>query len=286
MPRIDLHAHTKCSDGTVTPTELMELAKAVGLSAIALTDHDTTIGLAEAREAAARVGVELIPGCEVSARIAEGSVHVLGYGFDVDDAGLQTFLAEVRRARQDRNVLMIQQLDALGYTLEMEEVVRHAEGTIIARPHFAQAIVDRGYLPSTQEVYARLLGDGKPGYVMGDMPHPTVAIRKIAEAGGVSVIAHPRQIGVHGPAPYRALFQELRDAGLGGIEVAHPSHKDRDRRFFQRLADELGLVATAGSDFHGENKPHIALGSGDGSIHVTYETWERLRARRRTGGTA
>lgn len=281
MSRIDLHAHTRCSDGTVTPTELVHLARDVGLAAIALTDHDTTEGLAEARTAADDVGVELLDGCEISARIAEGSVHVLAYDFDVEDHALQAFLAQVREARVERNARMRDRLESLGYPVEMQEVVRHAPGNIVARPHFAQALVDRGYMADTRDVYARLLGDGKPGYVMGEMPHPVEAIRVVARAGGITTVAHPRQIRIHGHGAYRCLFQELRDAGLAGIEVGHPSHLPRDRRFFQRLAEELGLVPTAGSDFHGAHKPYIALGTGDGTIDVRYETWERLRARRR-----
>ncbi len=280
MALIDLHAHTKCSDGTVTPTELVHAARDAGLVAIALTDHDTTEGLAEARRAAEATGVELIDGCEISTRIPEGSVHMLAYGFDVDDVDLQTFLGEVRDARDRRNERMLERLAALGYGITMEEVARHVEGTIVARPHFVDALISRGYFEDGRDVYAQLLGDGKPGYVMGDMPHPIVAIRRVHEAGGVTVVAHPRQIRIHGRGAYRAFFEGLRDAGLGGIEVAHPSHKDRDRRLFQQIADELGLVASAGSDFHGTHKPTIALGSGDGTIRVPYETWERLRARR------
>ena len=279
MSRIDLHAHTRCSDGTATPAELMRLAHDLGLLAIALTDHDTLEGLAEAREAAVALGIELIEGCEISARIPQGSVHVLAYDFDTEDAGLARLLADVRSARVERNARMLERLDSLGYTLTMDEVVRHAEGEIIARPHFAAALVEQEYFSDAREVYTHVLGDGKPGYVMGDMPHPIDAVRTVANAGGVTAVAHPRQIRIHGHGAYLPFFQELRDAGLSGIEVDHPSHQPRDRRLFRKLTDELGLVPTGGSDFHGAHKPYIALGTGDGTIDVRYETWERLRSR-------
>ncbi|MHC5011257.1 MAG: PHP domain-containing protein [Planctomycetota bacterium] len=279
MKRIDLHAHTHRSDGTLTPTALVELAAEIGLAALAVTDHDTTVGLEEAIATGKRVGVEVLVGCEISTRIASGVVHVLAWGFDREDHTFQAFLDEVWQGRERRNAKMLARLAELNLPLTHEEVARHAYGHVVARPHFALAMVERGYVRDAREAFQRYLSDTGPAYVLAEMPHPTAAVRAVRAAGGVSSVAHPKQIRLDGRASYAALFSELKAAGLNGIEIDHPSHNLAQREMFRSLADELDLVPTGGSDFHGTNKPHISLGSGDGSIEVLYETWERLRER-------
>lgn len=280
MP-IDLHSHTEHSDGTLTPTALARLARAVGLSLLALTDHDTTAGLEEADAEARRQGVELLPGCEISARIPTGNVHVLGLGIDPGHTPFQRFLAGVRQAREARNERIFERLAALGAPVTPEEVAVHVRGRILARPHFAQALVQKGYVPDLRAAFSQYLRDGGPAYVEAAAPHPVEAVRAIVGAGGAAVLAHPGQLKLGSRAAYERLLVELRHAGLTGVEVWHPSHDGDARALFADLARSLDLLPSGGSDFHGDTKPHIRLGVGDGTISIGPEVWERLAARRR-----
>lgn len=280
MDRIDLHAHSKHSDGTLTPADLVELAATEGLRAISLTDHDTTSGVAEAMETGARLGVEVIPGCEVSTSVDGRSVHVLAHGFPPDHPPFESFLEEVRATRVERNRRMLERLAELDCPLTLEEVEAQAEGRVIARPHFAKAMIARGYVPDWRAAFQRYLKDGGPAYVVVERTSPRDAVAAIRAAGGTASIAHPRQIALPDDEAWVAFFGELVEAGLTGIEVQHPSHRPDDRAYFGALADRFGLVPTGGSDFHGANKPRIRVGVGDGTIEVRYETWRRLRERR------
>ena len=285
MDRIDLHTHSKHSDGTLAPTGLVELAAKEGLRAVALTDHDTVSGVEEALAVGARLGIEVIPGCEVSTSYQRRSVHVLAHGVPLADPAFDAFLETVRAARTERNRLMLERLAELGCPLEQEEVARHAEGRIVARPHFAQAMIDRGYVPDFRAAFDRYLRDGGPAYIVVDRTSPAEAVAAIRAAGGTATIAHPRQIDLEDDDAWDAFFGELVDAGLAGIEVYHPSHKRSHRTYFGALADRFGLVRTGGSDFHGSNKPRIRIGTGNGTIDVRYEAWQRLGERREPRGT-
>jgi predicted metal-dependent phosphoesterase TrpH len=279
--RVDLHAHTDHSDGTLEPPALVALAREVGLDALAVTDHDTTSALAEAHEVGRARGVEILDGCEISSQTGGATVHVLAYAFDPEDRGFQGFLSEVRAGRERRNLGLYARLAELGMPVSPEDVARHVRGRIVARPHFAHAMVDRGYVPDVRTAFQRWLHDRGPAYVFPDTPSPEDAVRAATEAGGVTVLAHPKQVRLPNDGGLEGLVRRMKDAGLAGLEVDHPSHDVSDRRAFRALADALGLVASGGSDFHGANKPHLSLGTGDGSIDVPYETWERLLARRR-----
>jgi predicted metal-dependent phosphoesterase TrpH len=279
--RIDLHAHTTHSDGTLEPQDLVRHARAVGLAALAVTDHDTTSALPRAREVGIAEGVEIIDGCEVSASMNGMNVHVLAYGFRPTDPAFLRFLESVCVERDVRNEAILARLSELGVPVTHEEVNVHVRGRIVARPHVARALVDRGYVPDVRTAFQRYLGDRAPAFVAGSLPSPAVAIGAIVAAGGVAVLAHPRQLRLEGREGYAPAIAAMAEAGLTGIEVDHPSHEPADRALFRELAASFGLVASGGSDFHGSNKPHIALGSGDGTIDVAYETWERLKERRR-----
>lgn len=279
QPRIDLHAHTTHSDGSLTPTELVDLAAEVGLAALAVTDHDTTGGLAEARVAAERHGIELLAGCEVTAGVPSGIAHVLAYAFDEEHDAFQALLAGVRAGRDERNRRIHEKLEALNVPVSEADVAKHAVGSIVARPHFALAMVDRGHVTSMRQAFDRYLKDRGPAYARAPVPSAEEAIRGIVAAGGVAVLAHPRSLKLGSDKAYRSALRAMARAGLAGLEVDHPSQDARMRRQFGALADELGLERSGGSDFHGAHKPGIALGEGDGSIHVTYDTWARLRAR-------
>jgi predicted metal-dependent phosphoesterase TrpH len=280
LPRIDLHAHSRYSDGSLEPAALVRLAAESGLAALALTDHDTLAGLPEARAAAAAWGVELIPGVEVTARFPGRAMHVLAYGFDAEEPALLSLLEEVRVGRRERNARILDRLRGLGVPVEPADVVACEEGGgTMGRPHIARAMVRRGYVPDARTAFACYLKDGGPAYVPAEVVEPEQVIAAVAAAGGVAVVAHPRQLRVASPEAYGALFARLAAAGLAGVEVSHPSHAPEERDLFGRLALEHGLVATGGSDFHGEAKPDIRLGVGDGTISVEYDAWERLRAR-------
>lgn len=279
MDRIDLHTHSKHSDGTYTPRDLVALAAKEGLRALALTDHDTTSGVEEAIAAGAELGVEIIPGSEVSTTYQGRSVHVLAHGICLDDPGLISFLERVRAFRVERNELMIERLTELGCPLTMEEVSQHAEGRIVARPHFARAMIDRGYVPDFRAAFTRYIRDGGPGHVVVERMPPAEAVEAIRAAGGMASIAHPKQIALENDEAWERFFGELADAGLAGLEVDHPSQRADDRKYFAAIADRLGFVRTGGSDFHGSNKPRIKIGTGNGTVDIRYETWTRLNER-------
>ncbi len=278
--RIDLHAHTTHSDGTLSPAELVARAKQRGLGALAVTDHDTTSGLAEARRTGRALGVRILDGSEVTAALPSGISHILAYGFDVADVGLQDLLARVRRGRDERNTAILARLRELGAPVEAEAVARHATGSVIARPHIAKAVVEAGHADDVREAFRRYLKDGGPAHVVADVPAAEEVIATVTAAGGVTVLAHPRSLKMGQRRGYRQVFERLAAAGLSGIEVGHPSHDANHRRMFADLAGALGLVCSAGSDFHGANKPHLELGCGDGTIQVTEATWDALAARR------
>jgi len=279
VSRIDLHAHTDHSDGTFTPVALVRLARDVGLSLLAVTDHDTTSALSESQAEGKALGVEVLAGCEISTRIDEGNAHVIGLGFDPTDAGIQRFLARVREARERRNDLIFTRLAALGVPLTREEVHLHVRGRILARPHFGRALVDRGYVQDLRSAFSLYLRDGGPAYVEASFPPPEDAVRAIRSAGGAAVLAHPGQLKLADRAANVRLLTRLRDAGLTGVEVWHPSHDLEARATYAELARELDLLPSGGSDFHGDNKPRIRLGAGDGSIEVRREVWDAMRAR-------
>ena len=286
MTRIDLHAHTVHSDGTLTPTELVERAHEKGLRGLAVTDHDTTTALPEAHAAGAALGVEIFDGCEITARMPAGVVHILAYAFDAEEPGFARMLERVRTGRERRNEEILAKLADLGVPLDFEEVAALAHGCIIARPHFAQALIDRGYVDDAREAFRSYLRDGGPAYARAEVPRAEEAIEAARGAGGVTVLAHPRSLKMENRRGYERAIRMLQEAGLEGLEVDHPSHDTTRRKLFADIARALDLVPSGGSDFHGANKPYIELGVGDGTIEVLYPTWERLLERRPASGAA
>jgi predicted metal-dependent phosphoesterase TrpH len=286
MDRIDLHAHTRRSDGSLEPRDLVELAARTGLRALAITDHDTTAALDEAEEAGKDFGVEVLTGAEISARFPERAMHLLAYGFDRRDPRVRALLAETLAGRERRNPRIVERLCELGVPVTLEEVRAEAGGEAVGRPHIARALVRRGHAPDVRTAFQRWLKDGGPAYVPAESVAPADVIAAVGEAGGVVVLAHPKQLRLDAPAGYETLLSELAAAGLAGVEVMHPSHDAESRALFAALAARLGLVASGGSDFHGEAKPDVRLGYGKGDVEVGYETWEALSSRRRPRGAA
>lgn len=275
---IDLHAHTTASDGSLSPTELVRAAAAEGLAALAVTDHDTVEGLAEARIEARRAGIELVNGMELSVRWDEGTFHLLGYLFE-EGPGLSSGLAQLQALRHDRNLRMIGRLNELGYGVSYADVAAESGGGQVGRPHMAKALVRKGLVPTVQEAFERLLRRGRPAYVIVDRLEPEDAFALVRRAGGVPVLAHPYQLRLS-EEELDARIPGWKDAGLGGIEVQHSSHDAARQSFLERLAGKHGLAATGGSDFHGDTKPDVHLGRAHGGTRIPVSRLDDLIRRK------
>jgi predicted metal-dependent phosphoesterase TrpH len=280
MELIDLHTHSTASDGTMAPKDLVRLASERGLKAIALTDHDTIDGLAEAVVAGQRWGIEVIPGVEISARHPGGSMHILGYFLDYKDARLDERLAVLKQARKDRNPQIIAKLNALGIPLTLAQVERISAGGQMGRPHIARAMYEGGYVRSLQEAFDIYLGNQGKAYVEKFRFPPEEAIGMIREAKGVPGLAHPFTLGLN-PEALREQLRELARLGLAGLEVFYPEHSPEQEALYLSLARELGLLVTGGSDFHGDNKPEVELGRVNCQDRLTYALLEALKTWRR-----
>lgn len=256
---IDFHCHSTCSDGTCTPEELAE--RGSGFAAFALTDHDTLDG-AERFLASTRghAGVRLA-GLELSIDPGEGYsiFHLLGLGVDPASSELNAFLDEIRAGRDERNLKMMARMAELGMPVEMAELKKYANGKILARPHFARVMVDHGWAKDTKDAFERYLKKGSPVYQARYRPSQAAAIAAIHAAGGLAVMAHPR-FWTLDPAQLRTGLRRLKDLGLDGIEAIYEANLPGETVDHLRAAKELDLAVTAGSDFHGSNKPTIHLG--------------------------
>jgi hypothetical protein len=260
MPRIDLHTHSNRSDGTFEPAEVVRLAAESALDVVALTDHDTTDGLAEALATGSVVGVEVVPGVEFSAEFDGNSVHVLCYWMDPQDAALQLELRRLREDRFRRGELMVGKLQELGLPVEFQRVRAIAGDATIVRPHIAQAMVEAGVVATEKEAFERYIGDGGPAHVAKHALDPVNAVALIDGAGGVCVLAHPGMWGDQSSVPVE-LIERMAAAGMRGLEVEHPDHTPEVRERYRTLAGELGLIATGGSDCHGTRYDPVRLGT-------------------------
>lgn len=264
----DLHAHTHFSDGTDTPERVIELAKQAGLSAIAITDHDNVQAHPVAAPAAARAGVELLMGIEMSASLRGAEVHLLGFLFDPAHPPLTQHLATQQARRVERAKEMVQRLNAAGVALETQDVFGLAGPGTIGRPHVARALVNRGHVGSSAEAFERYLSPGGVAFVPGSAVEPSLVIRLILEAGGVPVLAHPIYLKSD------PMIDEMAAQGLAGLEVYHSSHNPETVRRYEAIADRLQLVKTGGSDYHGQAKE----GQPIGAVKAPYALVEALRA--------
>jgi len=267
MSRLDLHLHTTHSDGSCTPTEVVGLAHRVGVTAMAITDHDITTGLVEAMTAGEACGIEVIPGVEISSSFGNSEVHILGYFLDWEDIDLNKRLKTLRDSRHRRNPKIVEQLQNLGIDLTYEEVRALAGSDSVGRPHIARALMDKGIVSSAKEAFDRFLADGRPAYVPRDLPAPVEAIHWIKAAGGLAVLAHPTWVRC-ADRSLAELVRQLKADGLDGVEVYYSTHAARQTREYLSLAQQLGLLVTGGSDFHGLTKPDIEVGIGKGSLHI------------------
>ncbi len=267
MARIDLHLHTRYSDGSLMPGEVVDLAHQAGVTALAITDHDIVDGIPHAMEAAVPLGIEIIPGVELSSHLDGKELHVLGYFFDWQDSVFRDHLAQQRLSRNVRIPQTIERLHALGLDLSEDDVKAKAGSGSIGRPHVAQALVDKGYVQDTREAFDRYLKEGAPAYVPRMLSDTRDVIAWIRHAGGVPVLAHPTWTRCRGEPLYR-LCVSLKEAGLLGLEVFYSSHNRRQTSQFLELAKRLDLLITGGSDFHGATNPAIQVGRGKGTLKV------------------
>jgi len=273
---IDLHSHSVFSDGTNTPEELVALAEEAGLTALALTDHDTVDGLSRFMEAGKESAVETIPGIELSAEYDAAPLHLLGLYINPASAALQEVLEWVQEGRHERNLQILDKLNVLGYDLTHDEIRSHSADGIIGRPHFAAALMAKGHFKHKQHIFRQLLGKNKAAYADRRRLTPEACVEHICAAGGVAVIAHPAQMRLT-RNKLRRLVKKLKEHGLGGLEVYHPTHALHQVRSLQRICEDYDLVAVGGSDFHGDLTPDLRLGSGFGDLHVPDDVLEKLK---------
>jgi predicted metal-dependent phosphoesterase TrpH len=272
----DLHTHSTFSDGTQTPTENVTMALDRGLAGIAVTDHDTTEGLAEAATAADGTDLAIVPGIEFSAEYEGASLHVLAYWVDPDDGPLRQELKRLTDTRFRRGELMVEKLQELGYDISFERVRAIAGDDLIARPHLAQAMVEAGIVAEEKEAFDRFISDGGIAYVPKHALHPLDALRLIRGAGGVCVLAHPGMWKGEGAVP-DVLIESMAEGGMAGLEVDHPDHDEAQRAHYRELASRLGLVPTGSSDCHGA-RYGFRLGANTTPVELVDELHRRRPA--------
>lgn len=266
---IDLHCHSSHSDGVHTPAELVQMAENAGLSALALTDHDTVNGIDPFLAAGAGRRLRVVPGVEIACQ-GEGNaiLHVVGLWVDHRNRALGDLLEEIRTDRRRRNAALLARLDALGCPLDPAEIEAAAGGGVVGRPHVAQALVARGYCRSHQDAFERFLGRGKPAYIRRRITPVEKALAVLSAAGAVCIWAHPLTSNSITAAALRRALKRLGRLGLDGLEVYYPDYTETQTRTALDAAAELAMLPSGGSDFHGSNIPGIALGTGRGNLAV------------------
>ena len=272
---IDLHSHTNESDGTCSPAQLIAEAVRNGVRTLGITDHDTFAGYDQAVGHAREASVDLVCGIELSTKLHGRSVHLLGYFFV--NGGLTDFrewVLELQASRRDRNQRLAKRLQELGFDVTIEEVVARGRG-MAGRPHFAQIMVEKGYVSSLREAFDKYLDESAIGYVTRMEPSFADGVERIRKAGGIASLAHPVRVREDVPA----IMPELCDAGLNAIEAYHSDHSPADTALYLDLAQKYGILVTGGSDFHGDAKPGVRLGTGcAGNLRVPEGLVEQLRA--------
>ncbi len=268
---LDLHTHSCASDGSDTPAELLHCALQTGLTAVALTDHDTVSGLPEFLQAAQNRPITAIPGVEISSSLYNKEIHILGLFIQPESAFLLDFLEQARNNRNNRNQIMLEKLNAIGYHISQDDLFECAHGESIGRPHVAEMLVRKGYFASVQDAFDSCLKRGSRAYTPRVLPPPADCIRVIHEANGLAFWAHP----VHGThserAAVRRFLKVLVPAGLDGIEAFYPAFTERQTAMLQEMAQEFQILRSGGTDYHGAIHPGIQLGTGLGTLHVPDE---------------
>lgn len=272
---IDLHVHSTASDGTLSPKELVEKAKEINLSAIALTDHDTIDGINLFMKSGRDYGINTIAGIELAGDYNDIEIHIVGIYIDYKNKDLNNFLKDIKQKREERNHLLINKLNSFGFNISYEDVKNMAGGDIITRAHYANVMVEKRYVDNKNEAFSKFLGDGKPCYLKRNLPSAEECIKIIKEAKGFAIIAHPTL--------YKMDYREIRKMctnliplGLDGIEVIYSTYRHEQQREITRICDDLGLKPSGGSDFHGSIKPDIHLGVGKGNLRIPVTFLEKF----------
>ena len=273
---IDLHSHTNESDGSCSPKQLVEEAVRAGVTTLGITDHDTFAGYDQALGAAASAGLGLVCGIELSTKLHGHSVHLLGYFFGSNGlTGFRQWVLELQASRRERNIRLAERLRELGFDITIEEAEARGRG-MTGRPHFAQIMVEKGYVRGFREAFDEYLDESAKGYVYRQEPQFAESVEHVREAGGIASLAHP--IRVNGDVA--ALMPELRDAGMNAIEAYHSDHDEEHTAMYLALAKQYGILVTGGSDFHGDVKPDVKLGTGyEGNLHIPEDLLDRLTGR-------
>ncbi|HID02792.1 MAG TPA: PHP domain-containing protein [Desulfobacterales bacterium] len=273
---IDLHTHSWFSDGTKSPTELVELASKTGVSALAITDHDTMAGVSEAMEAGPGYGVEVVPGLEVSVTHKKKPLHILGYYMDPADSKLVAALKVLQEARDNRNTKIIEKLQALGVAATVEELKEISGQGQTGRPHVAKLLMNHGLVRSMPQAFDEYLKKDAKAYVARFAYSAEEAISLIAGAGGIPVLAHPIQVDKT-LASLATLLPVLKGYGLQGIETYYPTQKKKMRKRIRKFAEENDLILTGGSDYHGDIRPGTRLAGGS-NVYVSPQLLEIMKA--------
>ena len=277
MKRIDLHTHSLCSDGAQVPTEVVRTAAEAGLAAIALSDHDCIDGVQEAMDAGKALGVEVIPAVELSAQ-SDTELHILGYFIDIHNKKLQDMMAYALQVRDERQEEVCRKLNEQGFDITMDELREEANGKVLCRAHFAKIMVRKGYAESVKDAFNRYLSVGCYAYSNRQALTGPEAVSLIREAGGIAVAAHLHLIKMPDDE-LKEYLKSLIPYGLDGIEGYYTDYTPDMETRYRAMAEELGLVISGGTDYHGANKPHISIGKGKGDLEIPYSVLDGLRAR-------
>ncbi len=280
MKTVDLHVHSNRSDGSMTPAQLVDLALEKGLSAFALTDHDTTDGLEEAIRYAADKGIEVIPGIEFSTEYRGRDIHMLGLAIEYDAPLFRDQIRAFVDSRILRNQKMCRNLMEAGIDISYEKLTAAFPGSVITRGHYSRYLLDHGYVKSMPEAFDRYLGDRTPYFVPRQKVTPAQAVQLILDAHGIPVLAHPTLYHM-GKEALQKLVTELKEAGLIGIEAIYSTYSAGETREMRQLAERNHLLVSGGSDFHGSTKPGLEMGTGyNGRLIIPYDIWEKLKEKR------
>lgn len=263
----DLHTHSTASDGTFSPSEVAALAKEAGLASVALTDHDTTDGLDEFMEAGRSLGIETIPGIELAAGYKNTELHIVGLFVDYKSSALKESMEFIVNERNERNKKMIKALSRIGMEISLRELEENAGGNIITRAHYANVMVNRGYVKNKEEAFDRYISSGRPGYVKRETLTPKTCIEVIRKSGGIPVLAHATLYG-YGYLEIHNLVGKLKGYGLMAMETIYSTYTPRQSEELRKICEYYKLMKSGGSDFHGLNKPDIKIGTGRGALKI------------------
>jgi 3',5'-nucleoside bisphosphate phosphatase len=267
--KVDLHIHTNYSDGFYSPEEIILKAKELGLEAISITDHDNLSGIKKATEKGNEIGIEVIPGVEISSDIKDREIHILAYFVQTDSVELERYLKFFREERLKRAVRIVNKLNLLGLSLTIEDVMEKAKNSAVGRPHIAQAMLEKGLTSNFYEAFNKYIGNNGPAYEKKVHISPQSAFKIINDAGGLSFIAHPGYME-------ESLLKELIDEGVDGIEVIHSSHSQHQVKFYRGIVNEYFLLESGGSDFHGGKREDE---KNFGNYYTKYSVVEAMRKR-------